>query len=170
MRAWSDRFRALIHVATKFVEQGGRDHLVQDCGREHATENDQSHGIENFFSGLARAEKQGEQADKTSHSCHHHGTKSLQAAPNDHVFRELFAFVLHQVNVVRNHHDPVPAHNPNQGDEPHPVRYGQAGRADPKMRPFPPLRGGKSIPGRAIHDQKRENRTKGGKGNVGEYL
>jgi hypothetical protein len=57
--------------------------------------------------------------------------QTLQTAANDHLFAKYFAFVFHQVNVVRNHHDAVAADDSDQRNEPHPMSDRQAGRTDP---------------------------------------
>ena len=52
---------------------------------------------------------------------HQHGGQPLQRSTDDHLLVKVFAFVLHQVDVVGNHHDAVAGDNADQCDEAHPM-------------------------------------------------
>ena len=98
-----------IDVVTESKEQRGRDQLVEQGGRQHPAEDDEGQRVENLLAGLARSEYQGQQADEARRCGHHHRGEAFQAASNNHRFAELFAFVLHEVDVVRDHDDAVAA-------------------------------------------------------------
>ena len=103
-----------IDVSAKLEEECRCDDLVEHRRCQHAAKHNQSQRVEDFFAGLPGSKQERQQPDEAGGRRHHHGRQTLQAAANDHLFAKRFAFVFHQMNVVRNHHDAVAADDADQ--------------------------------------------------------
>ena len=92
---------------------------------DQAAEDHRGDGIEDLAARLLAAEHQGHQADARRQRRHQDGGEPLEAAPQDHRLRKDLAFLLHEVEVVRDQQDPVADGDPAQRDEAHQARHGQ---------------------------------------------
>ena len=103
------------------VEQGWCDQLVQQRRRQHSTEDNQGERIKYLLASLSSPHDQWQQTNEAGCGRHHHWGQALQAPSDDHRFAELLPLVLHQVHVVRNHHDAIATDNPDQCDKTDPM-------------------------------------------------
>ena len=62
-------------------------------------------------------EEQRDECDAGGKCGHEHGDEPFEGSARDHLARETFALVLHQVEVVRDHHDAVARGDTGDGDE-----------------------------------------------------
>jgi hypothetical protein len=110
------------HSAPELEEECGGNDLIENCRREHSAEHHNRQRIQNFLARLPGTEEQWQETDEAGQGGHHHRSKSLQAASNNHLLVEQLALVLHQVDVMGDHHNPIATDDSDQGDEPHPMR------------------------------------------------
>jgi hypothetical protein len=71
------RFSFTEDILAKCQEQCGYDQLIVHCRCQHASEDYQCQGGQNFLTGLSGAKKQGRQADETGGGGHHDRSQSF---------------------------------------------------------------------------------------------
>ena len=94
----------------------GHDKVEQGRGNETADDGD-SDGVKNLFSRFARCEDKRDKGNPGGEGGHQNRHESLLRATDDEGHAETFPFVPHEMEVVGDHHDPVPRRNTADGDE-----------------------------------------------------
>ena len=94
-------------LAAEAPEQRGMDEEVEQRRTDQSAEDHGGHGIEDFLARLAGGQHQRNQGDAGGERRHQHRGQPLLAGPLDHLRRELFAFVPHQVQVVGDQQNAV---------------------------------------------------------------
>ncbi len=115
-----------IDFSAKFEEQGRRNDLVEQRRAEQASDDDDCSADEGSLSPSGRPRGPAAPGQYRCQGGDHHGCQSLQAATNNHLFAEDLALVLHQMDVMRDHHDAVAAYDADQRDKADPVSHRKA--------------------------------------------
>ena len=89
------------------------DNIFADRGGDETAENDCGHGIHNLLAGLLAAK---DQRDETE-GRHEYGGEAFEAASQNHRFGELFALLLHQVQVMSDQQDAISRRDATERDE-----------------------------------------------------
>lgn len=103
--------------AAEEIKDGGGDHEVEQGAADEAADDDDGDGMEDFFAGFIGSKQQWHEGDAGAEGRHEDGDKAFQRAAHDHGATESFAFMLHEMEVVRDHHDAVAGGDSADGDE-----------------------------------------------------
>ena len=86
---------SLCIAAAEAPEEAGVDQEFAKRGRDQSAEDDRGDWVENLAARFMAAPDERDQADACGQRRHQHGGQAFEAAAQDHLFGEAFAFMLH---------------------------------------------------------------------------
>ena len=87
-------------AAPKRPENGRGDDEIEQGGGNESPDNDDGHGVEDFFSRFIGGEQERDQRGTGGQRSHEDGNKPLLGAADDHLCGKPLSFVTHEVKVM----------------------------------------------------------------------